>query len=114
MNSAAEAGTGIGEGEVGIFDSADDWIVCLKKGEGYMYRAICLINVDKLVKNPKTVMPDLIPAKNGIFDRHPELIEFTGFALFRFRRNDIKTCFSTFYETINLRYPVNKTISERR
>jgi hypothetical protein len=45
-------------------------------------------------------MPDLIPAKNGIFDRHPEFIEFTGFALFRFRRNDIQMCFLTFCETI--------------
>jgi hypothetical protein len=26
-------------------------------------------------------MPDLIPAKDGIFDRHPEHIEFTGFRL---------------------------------
>ena len=26
-------------------------------------------------------MPDLIPAKDGIFDRHPEAIEFTGFQL---------------------------------
>jgi hypothetical protein len=24
-------------------------------------------------------MPDLIPAKDGIFDRHPECIEITGF-----------------------------------
>jgi hypothetical protein len=24
-------------------------------------------------------MPDLIPAEDGIFDRHPELIEITGF-----------------------------------
>jgi hypothetical protein len=46
-------------------------------------------------------MPDLFPAEVGIFDRHPEIIEITGFALFRFRRNDIKMCFSTFYETIN-------------
>ena len=29
--------------------------------------------IDKLVKSPKTVMPDLI--------RHPEAIEFTGFRL---------------------------------
>jgi hypothetical protein len=48
------------------------------------------LNVDGFVKNPKTVMPDLITAKNGIFDRHPEPIEITGFALFRFRRNDKK------------------------
>ncbi len=52
-------------------------------------------------------MPDLIPAKNGIFDRHPEVIEITGFQLqfipyFMRGRNDIKTCFSTFFcETIN-------------
>jgi hypothetical protein len=26
-------------------------------------------------------MPDLILAKTGIFDRHPEVIEFTGFLL---------------------------------
>jgi hypothetical protein len=26
-------------------------------------------------------MPDLIPAEVGIFDRHPEVIEFTGFRL---------------------------------
>jgi hypothetical protein len=32
-------------------------------------------NIDKLVKSPKTVMPDLI--------RHPEVIEFTGFRLGR-------------------------------
>ncbi len=31
------------------------------------------VKVDKLVKSPKTVMPDLI--------RHPEAIEFTGFRL---------------------------------
>jgi hypothetical protein len=24
-------------------------------------------------------MPDLIPAKDGIFDRHPECTEITGF-----------------------------------
>jgi len=30
-----------------------------------------MINLDKLVKSPKTVMPDLI--------RHPEFIEITGF-----------------------------------
>ena len=38
-------------------------------------------NIDKVVKNPKTVMPDLIPAEDGIFDRHPEAVEFTGFRL---------------------------------
>jgi len=32
-----------------------------------------LLNLDLLVKSPKTVMPDLI--------RHPEVIEFTGFRL---------------------------------
>ena len=26
-----------------------------------------------------TVMPDLIPAEDGIFDRHPELIEINAF-----------------------------------
>jgi len=36
---------------------------------------------DGLVKSPKTVMRDLIPAKVGIFDRHPKLIEITGFRL---------------------------------
>jgi len=37
--------------------------------------------VDEFVKSPKTVMPDLIPAEDGIFDRHPELVEITGFRL---------------------------------
>jgi hypothetical protein len=41
----------------------------------------CYYKFDELVKSPKTVMPDLIPAKNGIFDRHPEPIEITGFLL---------------------------------
>ena len=36
-------------------------------------KKIEFINFDKLVKSPKTVMPDLI--------RHPELIEITGFRL---------------------------------
>jgi hypothetical protein len=31
--------------------------------------------IGKLVKSPKPVMPDLIPAEYGIFDRHPEVIE---------------------------------------
>jgi hypothetical protein len=35
----------------------------------------------EIVKSPKTVMPDLIPAEDGIFDRHPELVEITGFRL---------------------------------
>jgi hypothetical protein len=39
------------------------------------------LGYDGFVKSPKTVMPDLIPAKDGIFDRHPELIEITGFRL---------------------------------
>jgi hypothetical protein len=26
-------------------------------------------------------MPDLIPVEDGIFDRHPELVEITGFRL---------------------------------
>jgi hypothetical protein len=26
-------------------------------------------------------MPDLIPAKNGIVDRHPEVVEIAGFLL---------------------------------
>jgi hypothetical protein len=43
---------------------------------------IATIKFDESVKSPKTVMPDLI--------RHPEPIEITGFALFRFRRNDKK------------------------
>ena len=38
--------------------------------------------VDGLVKSPKTVMPDLIPADHGICDRHPEVIGFTGFRPF--------------------------------
>jgi hypothetical protein len=33
------------------------------------------VNIDSSVINPRTVMPDLIPAKDGIFDRHPERIE---------------------------------------
>ena len=37
------------------------------------------LNSDGFVKSPKTVMPDLIPAEVGIFDRHPEIIEITGF-----------------------------------
>jgi hypothetical protein len=37
------------------------------------------LKIDGFVKSSKTVMPDLIPAKNGIFDRHPESIEITGF-----------------------------------
>ena len=50
-------------------------------------------------------MPDLIPAKVGIFDRHPELVEITGLALVLhyvsgFRRNDNKGPFPTFYEFI--------------
>ena len=40
------------------------------------------LSIDGFVKSTKTVMPDLIPAKDGIFDRHPELIEITGFRLF--------------------------------
>jgi hypothetical protein len=46
-------------------------------------------------------MPDLIPAKDGIFNRHPELTEITGFRL-QFiphsmrGRNDKKSEFSTF------------------
>jgi len=36
---------------------------------------------DNLIKSPKTVMPDLIPADHGICDRHPEVIEFSGFRL---------------------------------
>ncbi len=32
---------------------------------------------DGFVNSPKTVMPDLIPAEVGIFDRHPELIEIS-------------------------------------
>jgi hypothetical protein len=37
------------------------------------------IKTDGFVISPKTVMPDLIPVKNGIFDRHPEPNEITGF-----------------------------------
>jgi hypothetical protein len=39
------------------------------------------MNADGLVESPPTVMPDLIPARPGIFDRHPEHIDFTGFRL---------------------------------
>ena len=39
---------------------------------GYFYSKS---NVDELVKSTKTVMPDLIPAEDGIFDRHPEQID---------------------------------------
>jgi len=35
--------------------------------------------IDGFVKSPKFVMPDLIPAEDGIFDRHPESTEITGF-----------------------------------
>jgi hypothetical protein len=40
-----------------------------------------LSNIDELVKSPKTTMPDLISAGDGIFDRHPEPVENTGFRL---------------------------------
>jgi hypothetical protein len=50
-------------------------------------------------------MPDLIPAKDGIFNRHPELTEINGFRLQLIPhsirgRNDKKSEFSTFYEFI--------------
>ena len=41
-----------------------------------------IVKLDNLVKSPKTGMPALIPAKNGIFDRHSEVVEFAGFRLF--------------------------------
>jgi hypothetical protein len=44
-------------------------------------RKIDKSKIDSLVKSPRIVMPDLIPAKDGIFDRHPQHIEFTGFRL---------------------------------
>jgi hypothetical protein len=37
--------------------------------------------IEKFLKSFQIVMPDLIPAEVGIFDRHPEPIEFTGFRL---------------------------------
>jgi hypothetical protein len=37
--------------------------------------------IDELVKSPRIVMPDSISAGDGIFDRHPELFEITGFRL---------------------------------
>jgi hypothetical protein len=44
-------------------------------GKRYLGTFYDTINLDELVKSPKTVMSDLI--------RHPELIEFTGFRLGR-------------------------------
>ena len=58
---------------------------------------------------PVVVCGDLIPAKDGIFDRHPELTDITGFRL-QFiphsmrGRNDKKSEFSTFYEFINFSF----------
>jgi hypothetical protein len=46
-----------------------------------LYGAVFSINNDEFVKSPRIVMPDLISAGDGIFDRHPELIENTGFRL---------------------------------
>jgi hypothetical protein len=40
-----------------------------------------IANHDKLVKIPNTVMPDLIPVEDGIFDRHPESTVIAGFRL---------------------------------
>jgi hypothetical protein len=40
-----------------------------------------MLKFDTFVKSTRIVMPDLIPAKHGIFDRHPEHIEFAGFLL---------------------------------
>jgi len=38
-------------------------------------------NINGFVKSPPLVMPDLIPAEDGIFDRHPELTGITEFRL---------------------------------
>jgi hypothetical protein len=54
-------------------------IMYLYRGKYTFPGVLCLKSqipsIDGFVKSPKTVMPDLIPAKDGIFDRHPELIE---------------------------------------
>jgi hypothetical protein len=42
---------------------------------------IRLSNYDEIVKNLQIVILDVIPAKDGIFDRHPEHIELTGLRL---------------------------------
>jgi len=42
---------------------------------------VSILCFDGFVKSTKFVMPDLIPAEDGIFDRHPEAFEFTGFRL---------------------------------
>jgi hypothetical protein len=47
----------------------------------FLLKNIQIYNFDSPVKSLKSVMPDLIPAEDGIFDRHPELVENTGFRL---------------------------------
>ena len=50
------------------------------------------VNFDEVVKSPELVMPDLIPAEHGIFDRHPEVLEITGS---RFLPSNVRLSFCT-------------------